>query len=156
MKKTTIAALAALMLAGALSAASDAAAIISLHSVAVIGEGSTSFAMPSVLSSDAPNTDTPSLRYTILKKFRSSTTEETLSMKNILIATLATLLLATVASARHELSSQPPLPLPSTGQGPRCLVAVLGPAPVKLRFHPAKARPCPSASPATIAMTICA
>ncbi len=62
MKKTTIAALAALMLAGALSAASDAAAIISLHSVAVIGEGSTSFAMPSAPSSDAPNTDTPSLR----------------------------------------------------------------------------------------------
>jgi hypothetical protein len=62
MKKTTIAALAALMLAGALSAASEAASIISLRSVAVVGEGSTSFAMPLVLSPDAPNTDTTSLR----------------------------------------------------------------------------------------------
>lgn len=61
MKKMTIAALAALMLAGALSAASDAASIMSLHSVAVVGEGASPFPVPLVLSPDTPSSDTTSL-----------------------------------------------------------------------------------------------
>lgn len=61
MKKITIGALAALMLAGALSAANDATSIISLHSVAVVGEGTSPFPIPSVMSPDAPNGDTTSL-----------------------------------------------------------------------------------------------
>ena len=62
MKKMMIAALAALMLAGALSAASDAASVLSLHPVAVVGEGSTAFVMPLMLSSDSSTADTTSLR----------------------------------------------------------------------------------------------
>ncbi len=60
MKKITIAALAALMLAGALSAASDATSIISSNSVAVIGEGAP-FPIPTVLSSTISNNDSTSV-----------------------------------------------------------------------------------------------
>jgi hypothetical protein len=61
MKKMIVAALAALMLAGALSAASDAASILSLHSVAVVGEGPAPFPMPIVLSANAPTGDSTSV-----------------------------------------------------------------------------------------------
>jgi hypothetical protein len=61
MKKITIAALAALMLAGALSAASDATSILSSHSVAVVGEGPAPFPIPLVLSPGTPTSDTTSL-----------------------------------------------------------------------------------------------
>jgi hypothetical protein len=61
MKKMTIAAMAALMLAGAFSAVSDATSITSLHSVAVVGEGSAPFPMPNVFSATAPDSDTTSL-----------------------------------------------------------------------------------------------
>ena len=61
MKKMTIAALAALALAGALSAASDATCIISLHSVAVVSEGPLHFPVPLVQSPDTSNSDTTSL-----------------------------------------------------------------------------------------------
>ncbi len=61
MKKISIAALAALMLAGALSAASDAASIISSHSVVLVGEGSSPFPIPLTLSHETPNSDTTSL-----------------------------------------------------------------------------------------------
>ncbi len=60
MKKVTIAALAALMLAGALSAASDATSILSSNTVAVVGEGAP-FPIPTVLSPTIPNGDSTSL-----------------------------------------------------------------------------------------------
>ncbi|MGC2111602.1 MAG: hypothetical protein WA655_18950 [Candidatus Korobacteraceae bacterium] len=50
MKKLSIAALAALMLAGALSAVGDAASISSLPTAVVVGEGSSPF--PVMLSPD--------------------------------------------------------------------------------------------------------
>lgn len=51
MKKLTIAALATLMLAGALSAVGDATSFSSLHSAVVVGEGSSPF--PVMLSPDS-------------------------------------------------------------------------------------------------------
>jgi hypothetical protein len=61
MKKIMIAALAALMLAGALSAASDAASILSSQSVAVVGEGPSPFPMPIALSANSPTGDSTSV-----------------------------------------------------------------------------------------------
>ena len=59
MKKTAIAALAALMLAGALSAVSGATSVNSLHPVALVGDGSAPF--PMLLSSSSHNSDATSL-----------------------------------------------------------------------------------------------
>ena len=59
MKKLTIAALATLMLAGALSAVGDATSVTSWHSVAVVGEGSSPF--PIMLSPGASVSDSNSL-----------------------------------------------------------------------------------------------
>lgn len=53
MKKTMIAALSALMLAGALCAVSDTASINSLPPLAVVGEGSSPF--PVLLAATVPN-----------------------------------------------------------------------------------------------------
>jgi hypothetical protein len=59
MKKTMIATLAALMLAGALSAVSGATAVNSSTAVNIIGEGCAP--VPTTLPSVAPNSDSSSL-----------------------------------------------------------------------------------------------
>jgi len=59
MKKTTIAALAALMLAGALSAVSGATSVSSANTIILIGEGSAP--MPLTLPPADSNSDAPSL-----------------------------------------------------------------------------------------------
>jgi hypothetical protein len=58
-KKSMIAALAALMLAGGLSAISGATSVNSLHPVALVGDGSAPF--PLMISANAPNSDATSL-----------------------------------------------------------------------------------------------
>ncbi|HUI85012.1 MAG TPA: hypothetical protein VL240_12355 [Candidatus Binatia bacterium] len=59
MKKVIIAILAALMLAGALSAVSGSTSVNTLHSVAIVGEGSSPF--PVVLSSGISDREISSL-----------------------------------------------------------------------------------------------
>ncbi len=59
MQKTIIAALAALMFAGALSAVSDATSLSSVSTVVVIGEGSAP--LPAALAPVASNSDSKSL-----------------------------------------------------------------------------------------------